>query len=141
MNTIFAPCPKCGTIHGFLSRTAGQRTYALADAPDDVLTDVGWLAPYTCHRCRMPYQVRPGSRETEPLAVFQEPVPPPPPAPPKPPESYEGSVLEALGSFSKSPDGDWFLYEEGDCYDDFTVELTREDLVRLAGELLELAKT
>jgi hypothetical protein len=49
-DTIMVPCPKCDVRAGFQTKSGPctLATYALEDAPDDVLLDVNRHAPMHC---------------------------------------------------------------------------------------------
>ena len=51
--TVLVPCPKCGTEADFQSK-GGEcllAVFKLADAHEDVLSDVNRHAPHTCDKC------------------------------------------------------------------------------------------
>ena len=52
-DTVMVPCPTCGVQAEFQSKSGSctLETYALDDAPDDVLLDVNRHAPVRCQQC------------------------------------------------------------------------------------------
>lgn len=59
-DTVMVECPGCGAEAGFQSKGARHplmRTFALADAPGDVLSDVNRHGPHTCE-CGEVFEVR-----------------------------------------------------------------------------------
>jgi hypothetical protein len=58
-DTVMVPCPQCGTRAEFQSKSGvcDLETYALHEAPDDVLRDVNRNAPVTCSKCQARFGV------------------------------------------------------------------------------------
>ena len=50
---VRVPCPACGAIEYFQSKggECAMLTYNLADAPNDVLSNVNRHSPYRCRSC------------------------------------------------------------------------------------------
>ena len=71
-DTVVVPCPTCGETGEFQSKSGECKleTYALDDAPDDVLLDVNRHAPSRCHACGTLYSVEvSGSRPRRTLTA------------------------------------------------------------------------
>ena len=58
-DTVMVPCPQCGTSAEFQSKSGvcNLDTYALHEAPDDVLLGVNRHAPATCVKCGVRFGV------------------------------------------------------------------------------------
>lgn len=71
-DTVKVPCPTCGACGEFQSKSGNCAldTYALDEAPDDVLLDVNRHSPMCCHKCSTLYAVEvSGSRPRRTLTA------------------------------------------------------------------------
>jgi transposase-like protein len=59
-DTVWVPCPRCGARYPAQSKGCynSYEDYELADAPDDVLSDVNRHAPFTCEKCGTTFEVK-----------------------------------------------------------------------------------
>ena len=58
-DTVLVPCPKCGKLSGFQSKSGEclLRQYTLENCPEEVLGGVNNNAPNTCGMCNTKYYV------------------------------------------------------------------------------------
>ena len=67
-DTVMVPCPTCGESSEFQSKGGDctLETYALEDAPDDVLLDVNRHAPNCCQKCNTLFGIEVGGLRQRP---------------------------------------------------------------------------